>query len=368
MSFLIDLGDTFMSEKVSNAKYDDIVGRYLELRSYFSLISHSVPLFLVIGNHDGEQGRSLNGTANNITVWATNLRKLYYPNPIPDNFYTGNTIIEDFVGLPQDYYAWEWGDALFIVLDPYRYTIPKSGKSPDGWEWTLGRNQYDWFRQTLENSESKFKFVFSHHLVGGSTNARGGIEFAKYYEWGGLNKDGSWGFDENRPGWGKPIHQLMVENKVSIFFHGHDHFFDKQDLDGIVYQLVPQPSHESNGKPSQALEYGYTGGIILPPAGHIRATISGSKVIVDYVQALLPKNERDGHINGEVAYSYIVVNDSSPKSKLYDINGDGIIDLSDLNMAVISFGKIGDNLIADVNKDGKVDIIDLILISRHFEE
>ena len=35
---------------------------------------------------------------------------------------------------------------------------------------------------------------------------------------------------------------LLVANKVNIVFHGHDHLFVKQDLDGIVYQEVPQPS------------------------------------------------------------------------------------------------------------------------------
>jgi len=91
----------------------------------------------------------------------------------------------------------------------------------------------------------------------------------------------------------------------------------------------------------------------LPPAGHIRATISGSKVIVDYVQALLPKDEEGGLMNAEVAYSYIITkNDgSNPSYKPYDVNNDGVINLSDLSMAVSSFGKIGDNLIADVNKD-----------------
>jgi hypothetical protein len=39
-----------------------------------------------------------------------------------------------------------------------------------------------------------------------------------------------------------PIHQLLVRNKVAAVFHGHDHLFAKQDLDGIVYQEVPQPS------------------------------------------------------------------------------------------------------------------------------
>jgi hypothetical protein len=34
----------------------------------------------------------------------------------------------------------------------------------------------------------------------------------------------------------------MLENKVNIYFHGHDHFYGKQEKDGMIYQEVPQPS------------------------------------------------------------------------------------------------------------------------------
>ena len=34
----------------------------------FDLNAHSVPIFMVLGNHDGERGRSLNGTANNTSA------------------------------------------------------------------------------------------------------------------------------------------------------------------------------------------------------------------------------------------------------------------------------------------------------------
>ena len=37
----------------------------------------------------------------------------------------------------------------------------------DQWSWTLGQQQYDWLTQTLENSHAKYKFVFSHQMVGG---------------------------------------------------------------------------------------------------------------------------------------------------------------------------------------------------------
>ena len=37
---------------------------------------------------------------------------------------------------------------------------------------TLGREQYEWLKTTLENSDATFKFVFSHNLIGG-LNMRG---------------------------------------------------------------------------------------------------------------------------------------------------------------------------------------------------
>jgi len=306
--FIIDLGDTFfMKGGVNN--YDEVIKIFIEERQKFGLLCHSAPLFFVIGNHDGESGQRLNGNSENLAVWSTKTRKLYIPNPTPDDFYTGSTTIEDFVGLRENYYAWEWGDALFVVLDPNWYTITPSM----AWDRTLGQQQYSWFKETLEQSDAKVKFVFIHQLVGGHDSdrgrRRGGLEPAKYFEWGGLNKDDdSWGFDERRPGWGKPIHQLMVENNVTIFFHGHDHFYAKQDLDGIVYQLLPEPNHAGGGG-DHAADYGYVSGVFLDKSGHLRVTVSENKVTVDYIRAYLPQEENEDKKNGEVEYSYTINSD-----------------------------------------------------------
>ena len=302
--FVIDLGDTFMSDKVRPKTYEAIEQRYRVQRSYFSLLRHSAPLFLVLGNHDGEAGREFDGTADNLAVWSTLFRKYYFPNPQPDGFYTGSETEEEFVGLRQNYYAWHWGDALFVVLDPYWYTRRKGGNKSDNWDRTLGEEQYHWFRQTILDSSAVFKFVFCHQLIGGNSQGRGGVESAPYYEMGGYNVDGTWGFDQRRPGWDKPIHQLMVENNVTIFFHGHDHFFAKQELDGVIYQLVPQPSHRNFTKANQAAAYGYESGEILPNSGHLRMTIIGSRVTVDYVRAYLPENENNDRINGQISHTY----------------------------------------------------------------
>ncbi|NBW02391.1 MAG: T9SS C-terminal target domain-containing protein [Cytophagia bacterium] len=309
--FMIDLGDFLMTDKLKNLRTnqiprDTIPYRCRLLRNKYEAICHSVPLFISLGNHEGEAGWNLNGTADNIAVWGTNDRKKYFLNPAPDNsFYTGDNTNHSLVGIRENYYAWTWGDALFIVLDPYWYTALKPDAA-NGWRWTLGKTQYDWLKSTLEGSKAKFKFVFAHQLIGGDPNGRGGIEFANLYEWGGSNLNGTSGFAANRPGWYKPIKDLLTENRVNIFFHGHDHFFMKQEMDCLVYQETPQPSHPNFSSAGQAAEYGYIKGDLWPNSGHIRVNVGPNGVQVDYVRAYLPKNETNARHNQDVSASYLI--------------------------------------------------------------
>ena len=302
--FHIALGDTFMTDK-HRPKYQDAFKQYLAQRYYFRLLCSSTPLFFALGNHDGEAGWLDDGTGDSMSAWSNRTRKRFFPNPVPDAFYTGNGFAGKYTGLLEDYYAWEWGDALFVVLDPFWYTRSRPGQDDDGWKWTLGEQQYRWLTRTLERSRARFKFVFIHHLVGGVTReARGGIEAARFFEWGGHNKDGTFTFREKRPGWDLPIHSLLVQNKVSIVFHGHDHLFAKQELDDIVYQLVPQPGSLRNDNTRSAEEYGYGHGDILSAPGCMRVTVSPGKATAEYIRTYLAADERKGRENGSIAYSY----------------------------------------------------------------
>ena len=279
--FHIDLGDTFMSEK--HPSREAAAQQYVAQRYYFGQLCEAAPLFLVLGNHDGESPRGRGGDAESLAVWSNLMRKRYFPNPVPDAFYTGNTTKQAEAGLLQDYYAWQWGDALFVVVDPFWFMQKQRGQS-DNWKRTLGLEQYQWLKRALESSRAKFKFVFIHHLVGGADGqCRGGAEAAPFFEWGGRNADGSDGFKQNRPGWPMPIHQLLVQNHVNILFHGHDHLYAKQDLDGIVYQEVPQPG-DPHGNTRSAAEYGYQSGIILGSSGHLRVMVAASQATVAYVR------------------------------------------------------------------------------------
>ncbi len=262
--FHIDIGDTFMTDKYE--KYRDALPQYIAQRYYFGQVAHSAPLFLVLGNHDGERLDRYDGTADCMPVWSCLTRKQLFPNPYPDGFYTGNKTEVKHIGRVEDYYAWEWGDALFVALDPFWTTNQRGkNKATGNWARTLGKDQYNWLARALAGSKAKFKFVFIHHLVGGlDESARGGSEAALLYEWGGQGQDHKDAFKEKRPGWEMPIHQLLVKHKVSVVFHGHDHFFARQELDDIIYLLVPQPGHPGFDRLRNADAYGYIRGDFLP--------------------------------------------------------------------------------------------------------
>ena len=101
-------------------------------------------------------------------------------------------------------------------------------------------------------------------------------------EWGGNNNDGSYGFDQYRPGWGKPIHQLLKENNVGFVFKGHDHLYVKQELDGIIYQTLMQPSHP--GDKLNVEQYGYLSGKGVGGSGFLKVRTEGKTAYVDFVK------------------------------------------------------------------------------------
>jgi len=303
--FMLSLGDIFGDDHepytITSAELDLL---HRDYRPYLGQLCHSVPFFVCLGNHEGENDyyMSLNAP-NNLCIWGTQWRKFYYPNPYPNGFYSGNTTNEPHgIGNPENYYAWTWGDALFVVLDVYRDQCDTSAQ-PGGWNWTLGLPQYTWLKSTLEGSKAKYKFVFAHHIRG---LGRGGVTNAKLFEWGGYDGQGGtrYNFNNKRPGWGKPIHQLFVDNGVNIFFQGHDHVFAHEVMDGITYQAVPMAADSSYEIGMLANADAYVSDTI-DGIGHLRVSVTDACVTVDYIKAFLPKDTVGGkNKNREVAFSY----------------------------------------------------------------
>jgi hypothetical protein len=362
--FHIDTGDTFpMDPSPLGTGMTDAEGKaaYWYDRPYLGAITDSIPYFQVLGNHENEEGWNFDDVFNSpdqsLALAGMKYRKLYYPNPVPDSFYSGNT--DTSYGViggdtnQEDYWAWTWGDALFVAIDPFHYSLAwpdddkaaYGGEGQDGeisstrWDWSLGIQQYLWLKSVLENSTAKYKFVFTHEVSGGKTvYGRGGQSAAPLFEWGGQNADGTWGFDSHRPasdGWTLPIHQLMVKNGVNIFFHGHDHDYARELVDGIVYLECPKP--DDAGYTWQPYSYGHNEGLYpnaiveLTNSGYFRVSVSPAETKVEYVRSYRPGDGTNGIVADSVTVpgtpptSYrMIVNKAGPGSGTVTSNLSGI--------------------------------------------
>jgi hypothetical protein len=317
--FVIDLGDTTaMDNGSTSVTLGDTAATaqvYINTLTYLNKISANSALFMIAGNHEQQEAWHLQGTlANSLPIMGKNAEKKYYLNPLNDSFYSGDTTtVSDLSGdhTIQDYYAWTWGDALFVVISPFwttstkPYTTTVGGGetdatgSGDRWDWTLGVDQYNWLQTTLSASTAKYKFIFAHQIVGGNglsspnqvNYGHGGADSANLVEWGGYDVGGSlYTWATNRPsadGWGAlPIHQMLVANHVTAFFHGHDHQMGYEMVDGIVYQSVPSASftgsfgiYSTGGNSGKTIWADSTQG-----AGYLRVTVGSSQTTVDFIR------------------------------------------------------------------------------------
>jgi hypothetical protein len=127
--------------------------------------------------------------------------------------------------------------------------------------------------------------------------------WANLYEWGGYNNDSVWQFNQMRPTWTLPIHQLMVKNNVTIFFQGHDHLFCQESKDCIIYQEVPQPSAQTRAdNPDTSTASQYLGQVI-GSSGYLHIQVSPQNVSVQYVKTGPPESVG-------IAYNYTVSQNS----------------------------------------------------------
>ena len=330
--FHIMLGDDFSIDPLISkgaATKENVEQVYLTHRKWLEGISHTVPVFMVNGNHEQAAAYLLDGTSTNPAILAGSARNKFFPMPAPDTFYGGDKTIVEGVGLLRDYYSWEWGDALFVTLDPYWHSknpvdnvageaggdLSETAKTPSDktvntkksagngkttnlWSIGIGDDQYFWLKSILEKSKAKYKFVFAHHVMG---TGRGAVEVSTNYEWGGNDPKGQTSFAKERPNWELPIHDLMVKNGVTIFFQGHDHIFVTQERDGLIYQSMPNPADDTF---SMFNESSYLSGTKAPNSGHVRVTVSPSSAKVEYF--LAARSQDSGRNNLQLAHSYSV--------------------------------------------------------------
>lgn len=221
--FVIALGDNVAWTRSRARPQQDEMGAiraYTMYRRHIAPLSMSSPHFGLIGNWEGESGK----LPADSTALTANVRRRFLPNPNHLTYPQGGSSNED-------YYAFEWGVVLFVILNVQSYTVP-SGDPPAPFQdvtlvedWTLGSTQFAWMEQTLSKSDQPFKFVCIHHAVGGN----GGSEKETLY--------GRGGHRAADVGEQKLLHEILREFGVQAFFYGHAHVFVDELADGIHYAL-----------------------------------------------------------------------------------------------------------------------------------
>lgn len=241
---------------------------YLNYRRLMQETLGNATHYPVIGNWDGENG----SYTDEEIARSREQRLLYLPGPKPDTYPEGGNVHED-------YYAFTWGDALFVVLNVMTYTPTEhllSSQPGVADDWTLGEAQLDFLKRTLEGATSKWRFLLIHHAVGG---AAGNAANAAYGRGGG---------QAAHVGEQALVHELMLEHGVQIFFYGHDHVFTDIVVDGIHYSL---PGSAGAPWKFETAETGYTE--YWTDSGHGRVRVGPDAVKVEFIA-----------LGGEVLYSY----------------------------------------------------------------
>jgi predicted phosphodiesterase len=263
--FVLDLGDNVAWAGSREFPQNDPGGAtsaYAQYRRQIGPISRHAPFFAITGNWGGESGKFPERSIETVTA----VRRALLPNPDHLTYRQGGSERED-------YYAFTWGDALYVMLNIQTYSRPSQpNRLPNLMadvnrieEWTLGEKQMAWFEQTLKKATERFRFVGIHHPAGGNA----GDELNTLYGRGGAR---AWNTGEQ-----VKIHNLMKTHKVQIFFYGHDHVFVDDVVDGIHYTLPG-----SCGAPWKftKAETGYER--FWPDSGHAQLDVTPEKATVTF--------------------------------------------------------------------------------------
>jgi len=294
---------------------------WLRMRKLYSALSPSVPIFIVLGNHDGEE--QWNAAAAYATYW----RKKYFALPEQSTYAEG--------GHPEGkYYSFSWGadknnrgGILFVVLNTTAFTGPSYPAKLE--QWSLGEEQRLWLEKTLNQAEKDWIFLCSHHVLGGWPAGPEETQRDIVYGRGPLF------VPEDYKDYADPekIEQVWItkkalENGARAFVYGHDHIFASRrigygmnnlDLTALCVGSTKYVGEKSWwGGALWKKHYGQFNRVppdFWGPSGITRATILNKEVRFDYILTgwTVHSNLPESLVKGTVLRSVIL---SSPPAQL----------------------------------------------------
>jgi 3',5'-cyclic AMP phosphodiesterase CpdA len=332
--FLINLGDTtgigasyrwpilgLPSESLTEADKNAIAQTlWLRMRKIFSALTPSLPIYIALGNHDGEE--SWNPLRDKALYW----RQKYFPQPTDQTYPQG--------GHSQgNYYAFTWGGgeddrggAEFIFLDCTAFCGSREPARLE--DWTLGPRQLDWLQNVLHNREKHWIFVCFHHVLGGWPAGPEETRQDLAYGRGPLFTL------QDYQGLGDParVEQIRLTDMaatagVSAFLYGHDHIhhhrslatgWNNKQLNSICCGSTKKVAEEwwwngSYWRRFYGQGYGRTPDFFGPP-GYNRLTIEPFRLTADYVLVSYSpfSNTPSGSKTGDI-FSSLAVDNPKPR-------------------------------------------------------
>lgn len=177
------------------------------------------PLFPVLGNHELLHG------GKGFPLYARHLRS------------AGDA--------KKRYYAFRYGNVAFLILDT-------------NLSWTRGDAQWTWVEQQLEQARAspsvQHIFVALHHSP---------LSSGRHGEHRSMVESGA--------------RQMLADGGVSLIFGGHDHLYERGDLDGLKYIVTGgggSPLYPMNRREPYQLAF-------EPSYHHVRVVVAGERVSID---------------------------------------------------------------------------------------
>jgi len=229
--FWVDMGDWQEADMQIYWTQDHADGLYACSMRGINYIAHSLPIVSVVGNH--ENINQYYGTHSDTTFQARCTKNATY-----DFWKMLGVAREKFMpqhiasSVPADYYntyySFDWGDARFIILDPYTYTTSYPEICSNG--FTLGTTQQAWFEGQVSGNTKIWTLIFIHQTGGVASGVdytdTSAITIDECYGRGGATTL------QNTSLWTE-IYKGVRHRRNIVLFHGHDHVFAHSEKDGL---------------------------------------------------------------------------------------------------------------------------------------